>query len=190
MRDRQKVRIYVQVRRVESVDCGRAFWNSVEHKFCVLPGYIQVRKWELQANTWPERRLFLIFFLCSSHWLLNPISVWVLSLSSSQNLPVFSFSNLSSEFSVHLVWNIWRPWQSGAWASENSLRSLRFSCIFEKSGPWNKRSHWPCGQSAPRLYNSYNLCPCAKPAHVSVECWPGPEFKFSKTAWVEVRWSC
>ena len=30
------------------------------------------------------------------------------------------------------------------------------------------------------VYNSYNLCPCARPAHVS-ECWPGPKFKSSKT---------
>ena len=27
-----------------------------------------------------------------------------------------------------------------------------------------KRSHWPGGQSAPRLSNRYNLCPCARPA--------------------------
>ena len=50
-----------------------------------------------------------------------------------------------------------------------------------------KRSYRPGGQSAPRLYNRYNHCPCARPAHVG-ECWPGPEFKFSKT--VQVGWSC
>ena len=47
------------------------------------------------------------------------------------------------------------------------------------------RSHGPGSQSAPRLYNRYNLCQCARPAHVG-KCWPGPEFKFSKT--VEVGW--
>ena len=36
----------------------------------------------------------------------------------------------------------------------------------------NKQSHWPGGQSAPKLYNLYNLCPCARPAHVG-KCWPG-----------------
>ena len=51
------------------------------------------------------------------------------------------------------------------------------------------RSHWPGGQSALRFYNCYNLYPsyCARQALVG-ECWPGPEFKFSKT--VEVGWSC
>ena len=29
-----------------------------------------------------------------------------------------------------------------------------------------KQSSWPGGQSAQRLYNCYNLCPCARPAHV------------------------
>ena len=29
-----------------------------------------------------------------------------------------------------------------------------------------KRIHWPGSQPALRLYNSYNLCPCARPAHV------------------------
>ena len=49
------------------------------------------------------------------------------------------------------------------------------------------RSHRPGGQSAPRLCNRYNLCPCARPAHVG-ECGPGPDFKFSQT--VQVGWSC
>ena len=51
----------------------------------------------------------------------------------------------------------------------------------------NKLSNWPGGQSAQRLYNSYNLCPCARPANVG-KCWTGPEFKLSKP--VEVWWSC
>ena len=68
---------------------------------------------------------------------------------------------------------------------EKSLMRPSFFLYFRKIR--NKRSHWPGGQLAPRLYNCYNLCPCARPAHVG-ECWPGPEFKFSKT--VEVRWSC
>ena len=50
-----------------------------------------------------------------------------------------------------------------------------------------KWSHWPGGQSTPRRYNYYNLCPCARPSHVG-ECWPGQEFKFSKT--VEVGNLC
>ena len=53
----------------------------------------------------------------------------------------------------------------------------------------NKQSHLPCGQSAPTLYNRYNLCPCARPANVG-ECGPGPEFKFSKNSGrLEVGWS-
>ena len=28
------------------------------------------------------------------------------------------------------------------------------------------RAYWPGGQSAPRFYNRYNLCPCARPALV------------------------
>ena len=35
-----------------------------------------------------------------------------------------------------------------------------------------KQSQWPGSQSAPRLYNGYNLCLCARPAHVG-KCWPG-----------------
>ena len=65
--------------------------------------------------------------------------------------------------------------QSGAWALE--VRKV-FYGAFIFSVFWrirNKWSHWPGGQSAPRLYNHYNLCPCARPAHV----WPGPRFKFS-----------
>ena len=59
-----------------------------------------------------------------------------------------------------------------------------FSVLGEIKKKW---SHWPGGpsQSAPRLYNRYNLCPCARPAHVG-KCGPGPEFKFSKT--VKVVW--
>ena len=81
---------------------------------------------------------------------------------------------------------IWFTWaQRWAWALEKSLMRPSFFPYFRETR--KKRSHWPGGQSAQRLYNSYNLCPCARPAHVG-ECWPGPEFKFSKT--VEVRWSC
>ena len=75
-------------------------------------------------------------------------------------------------------------YQSWAW----SLTRPSFFLYFREIR--NKRSHWPQwpgGQSAPRLYNCYNLCPCARPAHVD-ECWPWPKFKFSKT--VEVGWSC
>ena len=71
------------------------------------------------------------------------------------------------------------------WALEESRTRPSFFLYFREVR--NKRSHWPGGQSAPRLYNRYNLCPCARPAHVG-ECGPGPEFKFSKT--VEVGWSC
>ena len=60
------------------------------------------------------------------------------------------------------------PW---AWALEKSLMRPSFFLYFREIR--KKRSHWPGGQSAPRLYNSYNLCPCARPAHVG-ECWPGP----------------
>ena len=65
-----------------------------------------------------------------------------------------------------------------AWALEKSLTSPLFFLYFREIR--NKRSHWPGGQSAQKLYNCYNLCPCARHAHVG-ECWPGPEFKFSKT---------
>ena len=75
--------------------------------------------------------------------------------------------------------------QSGAWALKKSLMRPSFFLYFREIR--KKQSHWPGGQSAPRLYNRYNLCPCARPAHVG-ECGPGPEFKFSKT--VEVSWSC
>ena len=75
--------------------------------------------------------------------------------------------------------------QSEAWALEKSFTKPSFFLYFREIR--NKRSNWPGGQSAPRHYNSYNLCLCAKPAYVG-ECWPGPEFKFSKT--VEVGWSC
>ena len=52
------------------------------------------------------------------------------------------------------------------WASvlEKSLTRPLFFLYFQDIR--NKRSHWPGGQSAPRLYNSYNLCPCARLAHV------------------------
>ena len=32
------------------------------------------------------------------------------------------------------------------------------------------------------LYNHYNLCPCAKPAHVG-KCWPGPQSSSSPKQW-------
>ena len=78
-----------------------------------------------------------------------------------------------------------RGW--GQWALKRSLMKPLYFLYF-----WdlrNKRSHWTgrCCQPAPRLYNSYNLCPCARPTQVG-ECWPGPEFKFFKT--VEVVCSC
>ena len=77
------------------------------------------------------------------------------------------------------------PVQPGAWALEKSLTRPSFFLYFREIR--KKRSHRPGGQSAPRLYNRYNHCPCARPAHVG-ECGPGPEFKFSKT--VQVGWSC
>ena len=69
-------------------------------------------------------------------------------------------------------------------ALDKSLTRPSFFLYFREIR--KKLSH-PCGQSAQRLYNRYNLCPCARPAHVG-ECGPGPEFKFSKT--VQVRESC
>ena len=52
----------------------------------------------------------------------------------------------------------------GAWALKKSwTRPLLFLYFREIR---KKRSHWPGGQSDLRLYNSYNLCPLARPAHV------------------------
>ena len=106
-----------------------------------------------------------------------------------------NFSSAGFSFSDCLSW-MWRSdkihqhvWlqQPGVWALEKSIMRPSFFLYFREIR--KKRSHWPGGQSAPRLYNCYNLCPCARPAHVGdSECWPGPEFKFSKT--VEVGWSC
>ena len=81
----------------------------------------------------------------------------------------------------------WQLLQSGAWDLERSLRRPLFFLYFREIR--NKWSHWPCGQSAQRLYNSNlnNLCPCSRPAHVG-KCWPWPEFKFSKTG--AVGWLC
>ena len=77
--------------------------------------------------------------------------------------------------------------QSGAWALKKSLMRPSFFLHFQEIR--KKWSHWPGGQSAPRFYNYYNLCPCARPSHVGECCqWPGPKFKFSKT--VEVGKSC
>ena len=63
--------------------------------------------------------------------------------------------------------------QSGAWALDKSFTRPSFFLYF-----WEikkKRSHWPGGQSdpsqIPRLYNCYNLCPCARRAHVG-KCGP------------------
>ena len=88
-----------------------------------------------------------------------------------------------------LLLNYWSDGrQSWAWALKKSLmRPSFFSIIVYFREIRNKLSHWPGCQSAQRLYNSYNLCPCARPSHVG-KCWPGPEFKFSKA--VEVWWSC
>ena len=65
--------------------------------------------------------------------------------------------------------------QSWAWALEKSLMrpSILLVMYFQVWEIRKKRSHWPGSQPAPRLYNRYNLCPCARPAHVG-ECWPGP----------------
>ena len=51
--------------------------------------------------------------------------------------------------------------QSGAWALEKSLTRPSFFLYFREIR--KKGSHWPGGQSAPRLYNRCNLCPCAGP---------------------------
>ena len=47
---------------------------------------------------------------------------------------------------------------------------LSFFLYFRET--MKKRSHLPGGQSTPRLYNRYNLCPCARPAHVG-RLWAG-----------------
>ena len=74
--------------------------------------------------------------------------------------------------------------QSWAWALEKYLIRPSFFLYFREIR--NKWSHWPGGQSAPRLYYCFNLCSCARPTNVG-ECGSGPKFKFSKT--VEVGWS-
>ena len=74
-------------------------------------------------------------------------------------------SLLRSVSSLSLAWlpqiSLLAP---GAWALKKSLtRPLPFLYFREIR---KKRSHWPGGQSDLRLYNSYNLCPLARPAHV------------------------
>ena len=71
---------------------------------------------------------------------------------------------------------------------KNSLMRPSFFLYFEKSGI-NEANDLAVSQlrAGPRLYSSYKLYPCARPAHVGY-CGPGAEFKFSKI--VEVRWSC
>ena len=77
-----------------------------------------------------------------------------------------NFKSLSSIFSNHLIF-------TASASSESSGSRAVFFLIFREIR--KKRSHWLGGQSAPRLYNRYNLCPCAKPAHVGAwECRPGP----------------
>ena len=56
--------------------------------------------------------------------------------------------------------------QSWAWALEKSLMRPSFFQVLYFQEIRNKRSHWPGCQSAPRLYNHSNLCPCARPAHL------------------------
>ena len=74
--------------------------------------------------------------------------------------------------------------QSRAWTLGKSLK--RPSCFLYFREIRNKQRHWPGGQSALRLYNSYDLCPSARPAHVG-ECGPGPAFKISKTVEVAFK---
>ena len=107
-----------------------------------------------------------------------------------QHCPYWCWSMFSALPLIDLVHWWCRPWQelnvpiqcpSGIMQRREPCKSLwqglSFFLYFREIT--NKRSHWPGGQSAPRLYNSYNLCSCARPAHVG-ECWPGPEFKFTK----------
>ena len=74
-------------------------------------------------------------------------------------------SLLRSVSSLSLAWlpqiSLLAP---GAWALKKSLtRPVPFLYFREIR---KIRSHWPGGQSDLRLYNSYNLCPLARPAHV------------------------
>ena len=78
--------------------------------------------------------------------------------------------------------------QFWAWTLEKPLMRPLFFLYFGEIRPGNKGIHWPGSQSAHRLYNLYNLCPCARPSHVGKFWRPGSEFKFSKT--VKVRWLC
>ena len=76
-------------------------------------------------------------------------------------------------------WNDRDSWKApGAWALKKSLTRPFFSLYFREIR--NKRSHRPGGRSAPRLNNIYNLCPCARPAHVG-ECRPGQKTVYNSS---------
>ena len=128
-------------------------------------------------------------------WFYEEKTIYELSYLATFKLtqiwsPWFSVSDSSSHIDrsdkIHQnVYSLSKIRQPGAWALEKSLTRPSLFLYFREIR--KKRSHWPDGQSAPWLYNRYNLCLCARPAHVG-ECGPGPEFKFSKT--VQVGWSC
>ena len=67
----------------------------------------------------------------------------------------------------------------GAWALEKSLMRPSFFLYLQEIR--KKRRHWYGCQSALRLYNRHNLCPCARPAHMGESEPCGRE-----QAWVQV----
>ena len=60
---------------------------------------------------------------------------------------------------------------------------MRPSCFLYFREIWNKQSHMPGSHSAQRHYNSYNLCPCARPAvaqHMWASAGQGQSSSFPK----------
>ena len=85
---------------------------------------------------------------------------------------------------THLV-TLQQQLSPGHEPSKSVLLGLLCFCIFEKSGINEATDHQV---SQLRGFTIAIISAHVPGPHIVGECWPGPEFKFSKT--VEVGWKC
>ena len=81
---------------------------------------------------------------------------------------VSALCDVSGTCSPDIQTRSWFSCQPWAWALKKSLTRPSFFLYFREIR--KKQSHWPGSQSALRLYNCFNLCPCSPKQWKSDAC--------------------